>query len=983
VSVRILRYLRAADIEDELRRIDPETSVICIPGSEERRRLRDLLEKTGCPGDPRSGGVAGRYRLRTWSDWYLDLCRAAGALPGAARPPAGQIDPPDHWLVLRYVLDELEEERPRSQTPRPGIIRLLGQEIRGLLREEVAPEDLASALGTGESRGSPGRTGEDGDAATFLCRTYLAYRNLLASRGLADSAEIPTLARKLLPFTRFPPDTEVVFVGFLSFTRGQLLFIRELASRGFPVRIYAPETRLPGHHDVEDQFPESDVAFIPSSPLEGVLLEAGDRRMQYDAICRELVLWSYEDGRLGKLRETCGFPFPGWGTVAIVAPEGDAGLAEECLTRYRIPFTPAYAATVADSLPFLIAERILDLDRWNWPPDACANLLSHPVFFGDSFPRARFDAERPRGADAWRAFLSRTTRDEEPFARAFRFAQAVRAGSRPSDLLRAFVSLATDSPSWDRTLSSALRLCPGADGDIRGTCLAVEEARRKADLLESTERGLGIAGSSRLEGSDAEAFFREWARSSTLWFPPERYDTVRLYPGAPPVLAHAPVWIAAGMDASGWPGTISESPILSDERKRDIHDRFSLGASHLPLLPEVRMQREALFRRILAGGDRITIVCRPYRDDAGKPVERSPFLKRATDTPGCGHPFLRLVAAADVHIRRDLGDLLPQETAAAVVPPESRAVPRPGGIIRVPTPPEDFAERDHAPFRLSVSDLDLLLSCPFRYASLRIRKLDDTRPGLYRTDLAGRAAHAIFARISESGDLRDEAVRRCIAEGFGEYASLGSDPRLAAWRSRFEETILRTVGSMRLLEKSLAPKRTEVRTETPLPEATFGDVTVHGRCDRMDILDDGSVLLFDFKSGLSKSYGRTDRAKTPTPPSLQLAAYAWLCENAPARLTVAGTVYVCMSDAVFAASFPSGSDLATLFAAGGIPSVTNSLLENHIPFVGGELSRAAALLSGGRFAPNYDSTHCRICGFQTLCRRSDRHGEENDDAPDE
>ena len=988
MSVRIFRYLRASDIEDDLRKIDPSTSIVSIPGSEERRRLRDLLER------PAVLGETARHRLWTWSDWRRELSFSAGRTPEGVRSPKGQIDPPDHWLVLRCILSGMAGDNART-AGRSGVIRLLGQEIRELLREEVPPDVLSAALAPDEASGD-----ESGDSPSrLLQRAYGAYRELLAAQGLADSAELPTLARELLPFVpdSFFSGTEVVFVGFLSFTHGQLRFIREIVSRGADVRIYAPSTGLAAHYDAADQFPEAQTSVIPSfslraASLRGILLEAGDRRMQYETICRELILWSNAQGALPGL---CGLPFPGWSDVAVVAPEKDARVAEETLARYRIPFTRRYGATVADSLPFMLAARILDLDRWNWPPDGCANLLSHPAFLGETFPRRDFDRERPRGADAWRTFLKKHAGSASSFDRAFRFARTVRGGRRPSELLRAFAALATEDPAWDRALSATLRLHPDADDDLRTANLSIGEALRKADLLESVGRDLGPAGATALAGSEAEAFLREWARSSTLWFPPERRDAAQLYLGSPPVLAHAPVWIAAGMDASAWPGTISESPLLSDERKRALHEHFSLGPSHLPLLPEVRMQREALFRRILAGGDRFTIVCRPLRDDSGKPVERSPFLKRALEpAQDAPIPFLTLVAAPESQegrgpdIRRDLGDLLPTRGEAAIIPPESRLTGGRGADAAAPSPRTPDVAPERGPQALSVSDLDLLRSCPFRFACLRILKLDDRQPGLFRADMAGKVAHTILELLSRGKTYDIDAVDRCIAEGYRDYPDLRDDPRLQPRRARFEAMLRRTAYSMRLLEAKLAPLRTDLRLEVPLPEATVGGVVVKGTCDRMDVFADGSLLLFDFKSGSLKRYAQTDKSRGPLPPSLQLAAYAWLCDRADPKAPVAGAAYVCMADAAFAASLrkdPGGAESAAggIFEGDGIPSVTNTLLGAHIPLAGEEIARGAAIIASGRYDPDHDSQDCRICGFQTLCRRSDRRREDSDDAADE
>ena len=407
------------------------------------------------------------------------------------------------------------------------------------------------------------------------------------------------------------------------------------------------------------------------------------------------------------------------------------------------------------------------------------------------------------------------------------------------------------------------------------------------------------------------------------------------------------------------------------------------------------MQREALFRRILAGGDRFTIVCRPLRDDSGKPVERSPFLKRALEpAQDAPIPFLTLVAAPESQegrgpdIRRDLGDLLPTRREAAIIPPESRLTGGRGADAAAPSPRTPDVAPERGPQALSVSDLDLLRSCPFRFACLRILKLDDRQPGLFRADMAGKVAHTILELLSRGKTYDIDAVDRCIAEGYRDYPDLRDDPRLQPRRARFEAMLRRTAYSMRILEAKLAPLRTDLRLEVPLPEATVGGVVVKGTCDRMDVFADGSLLLFDFKSGSLKRYAQTDKSRGPLPPSLQLAAYAWLCDRADPKAPVAGAAYVCMADAAFAASLrkdPGGAESAAggIFEGDAVPSVTNTLLGAHIPLAGEEIARGAAIIASGRYDPDHDSQDCRICGFQTLCRRSDRRREDSDDAADE
>ncbi len=127
-------YRNPADISPLLsERAGDPGRVFLVPSNRDRPLLLDMFS------------VPGERTVWIWDDLYRALLDA-----GAGEKPRAQIDPPDHWLLLRTIVRSLRERFTDSLPPgtfSDGFLDLAGQAVRELLREDVPPDRLAESLG--------------------------------------------------------------------------------------------------------------------------------------------------------------------------------------------------------------------------------------------------------------------------------------------------------------------------------------------------------------------------------------------------------------------------------------------------------------------------------------------------------------------------------------------------------------------------------------------------------------------------------------------------------------------------------------------------------------------------------------------------------------------------------------------------------------------------------------------------------------------
>ena len=953
MNLRIFTYRNPSDLAPYLadRAGDPGR-VFLAPSNRDRPLMLDMLVDSSDGEGDFWGNRKGERQVWIWDDLYRALLGACGDVK-----PRAQIDPPDHWLLLRGIVKSLREGH-REGLP-PGVFAasfmdLAGEAVRELLREEVSPDDLAASLGcTGPS--SEETWADPGDESAILWRVYRDYVALLEERHLADSAQIPTLAAELLRTSlkarEWAGALSMTAVGFLSFASGQLNLLRELINAGASLEFFVPRCGTGNFYTVLDQFSEVQAEFLEDKgPTLGLSLEGGDLRLASDTLARELLLWSEDKGDLAK---RAAMAFPGWSAIGVCGGPDDLASAAESFVRYGLPFFHREGAMVSDTILWKSALRALDLSAEKWPPRETADFLSGLLFAPQDFRREAFRETLPAGRGEWLSFLKRDGGGPlEAFERALAFADAVQRGGPPEDLLSALQHLAPGREGMKRLVLGTGENF-SLDETLRQVNGALLEAREKERALRDLARDLGPSGRAPLRGEEAMAFLTRWAETAFTRLSPPLSPAISLHPDTPPALTAAPVWIFLGTGGARWPGQVRESPLLDDHRRAALHDSLNLGRSHLPLRPEKRSQREALFRRLAACGENFCIFVRPLADGGGRPLVPSPFHPSLFEGPS---PWMK---SAGPPIIRPLGDIIRAEDEPLVKGVEAPSMAGPLRGVNRGDPGEISLPLLEKVFHLSA--LDDFAACPFFYYCRRLG-LEPQKEDLFRPDKAGNGYHRlwelVWRKYSPGKESLEGLAVALFDEAYGEkYPDLLRNPALRRQKEdQFAKN--RRLGALQdnLEAGGLAQDRARQKLEVPLPDLEMGGAIFRGRCDRMDTLADGYLLLFDYKSGKADRYKKM----------LQLAAYSAVLKKTMGAETAA-TVYLCLGDGDLA---KAGSDSAPHWL-GLRKEVLPAMEEEALEVMAG----AAGSLGSGRFPPNYDSDQCKYCTFQALCRRRDHRVE--------
>jgi len=225
------------------------------------------------------------------------------------------------------------------------------------------------------------------------------------------------------------------------------------------------------------------------------------------------------------------------------------------------------------------------------------------------------------------------------------------------------------------------------------------------------------------------------------------------------------------------------------------------------------------------------------------------------------------------------GTALPTQTIG--VPP-AQSSPLPGASVQ-PAPTVAAAQ---LPRHYSPTAYQTLLDCPYRFFArsvLGIRELDEADEALDKSDY-GNALHRILKAFHDSHPPleRDAALDRLNAVSAAEFAMLPAWTA-AAWRSKWEKIQPAYLDAW-LAHASAGWRYESGETDFAVPHtiAGLGEVTLHGRVDRVDAKDDTRYVI-DYKTSTAQSLRK--KLKSPD-EAVQLPFYAWLCEAAAAYLPI-------------------------------------------------------------------------------------------------
>ncbi len=300
--------------------------------------------------------------------------------------------------------------------------------------------------------------------------------------------------------------------------------------------------------------------------------------------------------------------------------------------------------------------------------------------------------------------------------------------------------------------------------------------------------------------------------------------------------------ILAGLNEGVWPNTSSNDPFLSRSMKSEIG-----------LEPPERRIGLAAHDFQMGMGAKNVILSRSQKS-GGAPTVASRWVQR-----------LCAVLSADIVQAMTLrGEEL---IAFSAVHQSEKAAP----ISQRPDPKPD---PNYQPNSYSFSEISTLRRDPYAVYAKRILKLQPFEGFSNDADLRARGTifHAVLEEFSHAlpnhhpGDL-EELLTEILERKFVE-SGLPVETAIL-WKNRFARIIEPYVRWEIEHGEAVVSREIEASAKCTLP----GDIPFQltGRADRIDVLNDGSVDIIDFKTGTSPS---AREARSLLDPQLPLEAYA-------------------------------------------------------------------------------------------------------------
>jgi len=256
--------------------------------------------------------------------------------------------------------------------------------------------------------------------------------------------------------------------------------------------------------------------------------------------------------------------------------------------------------------------------------------------------------------------------------------------------------------------------------------------------------------------------------------------------------------------------------------------------------------------------------------------------------------------------------------------------------------PAPVAPAPSLPRRYSATAYQTLLDCPYRFFVthvLGIRELGEADDALDKSDY-GNALHRILKAFHDSTPPPEPgpALARLREISAAEFATLPAWTA-AAWRSRWQAVQPAYIDAW-LTHMAAGWRYESGETDFAVPHrvAGLGDITLHGRIDRVDVRGDARYVI-DYKTGAALSLKKKLQAPGE---AVQLPFYAWLCEAAAAYLPI------------------NESPVAAIELSG---ETDVDAISRRLPELLEALAAGAALPASGIDAV------CRHCEAQGLCRK--------------
>lgn len=950
-------YYNITERAESLARIyerEGDRALFIVPSNLDKDKLFDLVSRGG-------SFFGARPAVKTWSDLYRDISAIS------REKPKRIIDPPDHELIITFILkrfidggDDLHDKLPEGVFHR-GFSEILGENIRELLAEDISPEELRERL-YGENEP------EEGSPGSILLSLYSDYIGYLDEYGIADNAQTASLIRRCIRCDQAREalsETVFVFVGFLSFTGSQLKLVRTLidisqrAEKGKTIFIL-PESGIDGFHDSIRQV-GVDYRERPEVKTKLFELKAGDSQLQFDAIAKETALWAHGKGSFSSLGQ-----IDGYGDIGLMTDPPRLPRIENALKRFKIPYNVQIRGSVSSTPIGELPRSIWRAYISGWETENTAFLLADPILRSSGPGCEAALSSFSQGAASWKKMLKKG--GLAMFIRLEDLCGRLSEGGTPLEILSLWLEFLKELDPAKRVGGSIDKI-PDLDWALKDISSAIGELEKKVEALDETGRHIGPAADVRLRGGEAVAYICGWGAHATLPIRLPQSRSLTVYTGIPPVLTTHRYWIMTDADHSRWPGRLRESPLFDNESKVKFNDISSLSElpeghrPHIPELHEVREQKEALFRRLVATSTEGTVITRSLTDENARPLGPSQFAASL-------FAFLEKRGKKCVlgSVEYKPSDTIPGYGAhwfsEAEIPfsaPQSERGYFPRTGLRLPS----------EGLTASLSGLDEWNECPYRYWCRRSLRLPEHERRLFDSLKAGSLLHSLweecrkelglsgknFAVLSKA--LWPSVLKNC-------YPELESDPRLERHMHLLKGRVTAVAGLLDGIEDATKGRRVKTEVEYVLPELPVGGVTFRGRADRVDFYEEGFVIV-DFKSNESNKYSK----------GLQLAAYS-LALKEGTGLEPLGYGWIGHADARFYGYFQRDEIREAYASAKPRRKMNDRKMDDFLSEAGEKLEEMAQSLVSGRFPAVYDSDMCRICEFFVTCRKREGRGDDED-----
>jgi ATP-dependent helicase/nuclease subunit B len=533
-------------------------------------------------------------------------------------------------------------------------------------------------------------------------------------------------------------------------------------------------------------------------------------------------------------------------SAALVTP--DRALARRVvswLTRWNIDIDDSAGVPLDQTPPASFLRAILDCLEGEFEPVKLLALLKHPLtHIGFSRPELRSKAAQleiaclrgPRpapGLEGLKAAVAQSKEVDhlEPLVAAL------------EEAFQSLVAEVIDQEAWSHRIQAHIRVAEALSSDHEATGaqrLWSGEAGEAASLL--INELLSVADHLHFaRGQDYGPILSQLMASRVVR--PHFGTHPRLFIWGPleARLQTADVVVLGGLNEKTWPAEVRLDPWLS----RPMAAQLGLSS------PERRIGLAAHDFAQLAAGAQV-YVTRSVKQD-GAPTVPSRWLMRLEN-------MLKGLGA---------GELLESETPYL---DWARALDRPSAFLPVeeprPTPPVEVRPRE-----LSVTSVETWIRDPYGLYARKILNLDPLEPldadasALERGIIIHEALERFIDAYPET--LPPHALDELLSIGRQTFARHASTPDVERfWWPRFEAVAEWFVDREHERRPATVPLKWEVAGQLVL-EASGGDFKLTARADRFDKVHDGTIGLYDYKTGRAPT---GPQVKSGLAPQLPLEA---------------------------------------------------------------------------------------------------------------